>query len=183
MKIALYVVIAILLAGVAVLYVPSLWSGPPSAPSKLPVAPATVSSPGVYFIDATRYVEIRRVGSTLVLIEGTQTTIPTAKVLSLYTSIEREIMPLKRGWNIGLRPPDTLVIDDGSGTATTRTHGSSKPMVVTSGSITRKPAPPSSGMARIISKSQSAGEVTPIPIPETIPATPCPHSEDNDTSP
>lgn len=139
----------------------------PTSLAKLPVLPSVATTPGEYYLDAERFVEIRTRSGTIRLAEGTfpATTGKSPQIVTYSTS---EVTTLHPGWSVGIRPPDTLVINDGKGNTITRDFGDplarTTPPIDPSG-ITRTPSAPSSAMARIIAGSGEE-EPTFVPIPE-----------------
>lgn len=90
-------------------------SGPEMEGTPLPKFPETVSEVGRYYLDATRYVEVRRVEDRLEYWEGklAETDGQDGKKMVVNRSRNITEVKIQEGWRLGFEPTNTIVIVTG----------------------------------------------------------------------
>ncbi len=144
---------------------------PPGPPLLLPVYPETVTTPGTYHLDPCRSIEIKKADGHFEYWEQ-ETAQPedpiTPEKPSIVSYGVTHLFNLQPGWRIGLTPPDTIVIETGTGSTIQRVFGEEPELEAqiedSSLSVNRRPSEPSSAMAKIIAGNRE--EVTRVPIEE-----------------
>lgn len=109
-------IVLIGLLSTALFYIYSLkQSGPEVGEPPLPKFPETVSEVGRYYIDASRYVEVRRVEDRLEYWEGEESENEGegGKVMVVNRSRNITKVEIQEGWRLGFEPTNTIVIVTG----------------------------------------------------------------------